>query len=453
MPDIELNKALLGKGTNTALGFRIVQFNEVLMDEEACTKVEIYSKALNGIRFGHPFHKFISKTVNLNKLRVKVEDEREQEPEANESKRAAQPPAMGSYAPGDQYFYLFACCLPVKGFRRTLICDIGRQDYYIVPNSMHEFLKLCRKHTYGELKQLYADSTESLHQYLRFLLQEELGVFVDDLGRFPDIPNVWDHPSDITNAIIDAEASSDHDYPALFEALDELGCGALELRFFYDISLEKLRDILQHLKGHCSHAINIVLQHRPETTPEAYFELCQEHGRISTITAFGAPFSRQLKNTLFQHVDGMGQVFYTEEMITSEAHCGLIDPDLFLFDQQSFYEGKNFNSCLNRKISVDRKGDIKNCPSMLESYGHHREVTLQEVASQPAFRRYWGITKDQVSVCQDCEFRLVCSDCRAYTQEDDLYGKPMKCGFDPYTGTWAEAQSLSNHQPVSTTSA
>jgi len=49
-----------------------------------------------------------------------------------------------------------------------------------------------------------------------------------------------------------------------------------------------------------------------------------------------------------------------------------------------------------------------------------------------------SITKDQVAVCRDCEFRYVCTDCRAYTQDaDDPYSKPAKCTYDPYTATWA----------------
>ena len=48
-----------------------------------------------------------------------------------------------------------------------------------------------------------------------------------------------------------------------------------------------------------------------------------------------------------------------------------------------------------------------------------------------------NIKKDQISVCKDCEFRYVCTDCRAYTQNSgDQYSKPLKCNYDPYTATW-----------------
>ena len=74
---------------------------------------------------------------------------------------------------------------------------------------------------------------------------------------------------------------------------------------------------------------------------------------------------------------------------------------------------------------------------MLESFGNIGQSTLKEVIDNPEFRKMWGITKDQISICKDCEFRYVCSDCRAFLQKpEDKFSKPLKCGYDPYTATW-----------------
>ena len=55
------------------------------------------------------------------------------------------------------------------------------------------------------------------------------------------------------------------------------------------------------------------------------------------------------------------------------------------------------------------------------------------------FKDKWRITKDQIEICKDCEFRYVCSDCRAYVENpEDIYSKPLKCGYNPYTCEWEE---------------
>lgn len=81
---------------------------------------------------------------------------------------------------------------------------------------------------------------------------------------------------------------------------------------------------------------------------------------------------------------------------------------------------------------------------MPENYGKIQDTTLEEALNKPDFKKYWNVTKDMIDVCKDCEFRYVCTDCRAYTErttfdkeEIDL-SKPLKCGYNPYTNEWAE---------------
>jgi SPASM domain peptide maturase of grasp-with-spasm system len=96
-------------------------------------------------------------------------------------------------------------------------------------------------------------------------------------------------------------------------------------------------------------------------------------------------------------------------------------------------------SCLNREISIDADGNIKNCPSMKESFGNIRDTTLAEAIEKPGFKKYWDINKDKIHVCKDCEFRYICTDCRAYVEDtEDILSKPLKCGYNPYTGEWSE---------------
>jgi len=50
-----------------------------------------------------------------------------------------------------------------------------------------------------------------------------------------------------------------------------------------------------------------------------------------------------------------------------------------------------------------------------------------------------NVTKDSVKVCKDCEFRMVCSDCRAYLEiPDDILSKTLKCGYNPYNNQWSD---------------
>lgn len=102
------------------------------------------------------------------------------------------------------------------------------------------------------------------------------------------------------------------------------------------------------------------------------------------------------------------------------------------------------NSCLHKKLSIDVDGNIKNCPSMPKSYGNVNEISIDTVLLNDNFKEFWSITKDNIKVCKDCEYRYICMDCRAYTEQNHFsqnnldISKPLKCGYDPYTGIWEE---------------
>lgn len=76
---------------------------------------------------------------------------------------------------------------------------------------------------------------------------------------------------------------------------------------------------------------------------------------------------------------------------------------------------------------------------MRESFGNIKDDTLVAAVEKSGFKQYWHLTKDQINVCKDCEFRYICTDCRAYLENpDDIYSKPLKCGYNPYTCEWEE---------------
>jgi SPASM domain peptide maturase of grasp-with-spasm system len=103
-----------------------------------------------------------------------------------------------------------------------------------------------------------------------------------------------------------------------------------------------------------------------------------------------------------------------------------------------FTEALQFNTCLNRKISICADGEIKACPAIGHSCGNVASVSLEAAARDPVLVQLGGITKDQVAVCRDCEFRYICTDCRAFTAEPgNQYSKPAKCSYDPYSAIWA----------------
>jgi SPASM domain peptide maturase of grasp-with-spasm system len=331
-----------------------------------------------------------------------------------------------------EVFQLFANCLPVKGARRSTICDLQKQRMRLIPNDLYEILTDCAGLPTTEIKRRFDGNDEIIDDYFTMLTEESYGFWCDEPELFPKLDLSWERPETITNAIIDVDRSSKHDYSSLLQQLDELGCQAVQIRAYDELSLAELEEILLLCERHRLRHVDLVIKYHPELTAEALKEFCVEHQIISRLTVHSSPQKSRSK------VDPFSIVIDYYTLPVTPSSCGIISPRFFSMTVEHFTEAQSFNTCLNRKIGIAANGEIMACPAMGQSAGNAGSTKLKSAVKDPQLVQIGGITKDQIAVCRDCEFRYVCTDCRAYRQDAaDPYSKPAKCTYDPYTATWA----------------
>ncbi len=337
-----------------------------------------------------------------------------------------------------KYFILYANCIPVKGAKRSLICDLQRNQYWFIPEGLYDVLTSQREVSLNDIKIFYENKFDLIiDEYFEFLSNNELGFWAteEDVKNFPALNFDWDEPSVITNAIIDNTANSFHNYEKIFNELEELGCKYIQLRFFDEISPNKLISILEKLNGRRIISVEVILPFQNKETSTRIEDMSAEYQRLTQIVFHNA----DTNETYTKHHT---QIINTNSKINSELHCGIISSKYFTLNIKTFTEGQKYNTCLNRKISVDAKGQIKNCPSLSKSYGHIDNVSLIDVLLKTETKELWEVNKDKVEICKDCEFRYICTDCRAYIEQpENLYSKPLKCGYNPYACQWEEWSS------------
>jgi SPASM domain peptide maturase of grasp-with-spasm system len=338
-------------------------------------------------------------------------------------------------------FVLFADCIPVKGFNRSIICDTQNNKYYFIPNGLFDILNQYDGKLIENVKNDFGNEcNEIIDEYFDFLIENKLIFFNPNPHLFPKIDNVWYTPSLITNIIIDYDEIV-HDFKKLLIQFETLKCSYIQLRFFSKINIDYLRYIAQLLKDGKSRIVSIdfIIPHNEFLVIEDLNSLLSDNSRIHSIIIYNSHNNKSY-NSITQK---MGYIMEVKRNILNEKHCGIINQEYFYSNIQLFTESLHHNSCLNRKISIDKDGNIKNCPSMLQSFGNIKDTTLEEALNHPDFKKYWNVNKDMIAVCKDCEFRHICTDCRAYTErthfDDDIdLSKPLKCGYNPYTNEWAE---------------
>jgi len=330
---------------------------------------------------------------------------------------------------------LFSHCIIVQGASRTAICDLQRNAIHFIPNS---FASLFNEGRYLDLSRLDKDiapaSLPTLKEYIDFLYKHELGFSCKhkDKALFSPLSQEWIFPGHITNCILDAEKVLYYFNGTFCEQLASLCCNFIEVRFFDQPSLTHIQELFELINQTQIKSVELIIPGYDAGFQNNMIDIAKRNPKLSYVTFYGAS-----ENT--QYRSGTAIIAKCTEIMTSAICCGVIAKNLFVVNIPHYTESLKYNTCLNKKLSIDIQGNIKNCPSMQQSFGNVADTALADAINKPGFKKYWNITKDQINVCKDCELRHICTDCRAYLEDPgNLHSKPLKCGYDPYTCSWED---------------
>ncbi len=327
----------------------------------------------------------------------------------------------------------FESCKFVKGFTKAVIYDLQRYSYYEVPNSLIDFLKdgegkskLSIINQYPGIEKKYAQ------EYLNFLLDKEIVFFTDTPENYTPISDNFETPYLITNGIIDRDSNSSYSFQDVVSQFEKLKCEALEIRYFDNIGYNDLKKQLEFLEFMSFRSIDLILKHDESQPIKRFVNFINKNDIFNRILIHSKP------DTIPEVKNQCWKISYTSANISNETHCGVINKENFIVNDLFFRESKTHNNCLAYKLSVDRFGNIKNCPSTSIIFGNVDSLSLEQSLSNKDFKKYWYINKDVISDCKICEYRYMCTDCRAYSLDssDGNLNKPQKCNYDPFEGNW-----------------
>ena len=326
------------------------------------------------------------------------------------------------------YFSFFPSCTITKGFKNSCLIDLERASYCSIPNELYDVLKEKFNINLNKIKQTYLNEDfVIIKEYLTFLESNYFIFFhskkqevIQDISK-----EKYSSSYEIEDLIIDVKSL--HHFNLTGKKIPT-NIETLQLRIFYEIPIRDLRSIVEQLRINKNTNVEIIFQHNKNNTENDYKTLFYDYLIISKMFVMNA---KDNKHIIQNHIIALNQ-----ELISNK-QCGQVSEKLFNPNLRTYLSSKSCNSCLHKKISIDINGEIKNCPSMPSGFGNVKNINLDEIIEHKDFNKLWGITKDEIEICKDCEFRYICTDCRGYIEEpENIYSKPLKCGYNPYTNTW-----------------
>jgi hypothetical protein len=238
---------------------------------------------------------------------------------------------------------LYSHCMIVEGAARSAICDLQRKNIHLIPIAL---ARLFTDRRYIDIPALRSQLDEEarlvLETYLDFLQAHELAFTANEgaLELFPEMSEEWLFPANISNCVLDTEQDFDYFNESFLDQLTTQGCHFIQFRCFGELSLARLRQLMDIINLSPVKSVEIVM---PGQTDKDFYEqlilLVQQNPKISCCTLSSTDEDR----TLLEGANGMGYILKTKSRIDHAHHCGVIDKRLFSVNIATYTESLAYN--------------------------------------------------------------------------------------------------------------
>jgi hypothetical protein len=241
----------------------------------------------------------------------------------------------------------------VKGYLRSIIYDLNREDYEFIPNEIADIL----------ISKINFDNIPK--EIFEWLVINEFILEVPEAvaGNFLPIALDWDYPSKIVNLTLESEILNFEESKilALIEAFNIKALGIINL----NKNLEELKPFLQTLENSSILTIEIITNYNESSD---YLNYCNIFSRIKSIIVYNSFFESENYGS-----DGFGNIVYKlndfQDRLSYKQH-----PSFFNVNTELVTESLNFNNYFNRRIHISALGNIYQSLDSQINFGNITEV-------------------------------------------------------------------------------
>ena len=319
-----------------------------------------------------------------------------------------------------------------------IICDLQLEKIYQISPEIVELLEECKNISVEDLtkNEEYANVSILFDQFIEL----GIGFYTDDLNNWPDLSLEWKSSELINNSIIEIDNNKIEVILSFLNEINGLGCKHLEIRSYSSLDFKKIDEILKKCIDSRLRSITLYINYYSIKNFNKLDKLSIQNKRLLKIIVHSVPENKI--NEIKKGDNVRINYFLTTQILKNNNHCGNVNINDFKVNINLFTESMVYNNCLNKKISLCDDGIVKNCPSMsevLQKFKVNNKLNILKITNTPHSK----INKDLINVCKDCEFRYVCNDCRAYTDNNKIHNsRPSKCTYNPYIAKWDGEQGF-----------
>nr|WP_320117757.1 hypothetical protein [uncultured Marinifilum sp.] len=325
----------------------------------------------------------------------------------------------------NKYFKLYSNCIPIKGYVRSIIYDLGDNDYYFIPNSLFEIIN-------GNSLVRIDQNNED---YINYLIKNNLGFTGDNVKEFDCFPNMdlsYKSPYALYSVIYRLEKNTCQ-LKSIIKKLELFQVKNICLIVDEKLDLNFIANLCCEVQESDIEGVKLILNEEKDIDLES---LLKNYLKINEVTLCS---SRE--NKIEKHFDENTIVVYTTKSINEEIDYNKVGFEYFFVNKDLFTESLAFNPYYNKKIIILSNGDIIESLKSSRVFGNVFYDELISIFKNKELLELWHTSKGNIQICKDCEFRFMCLDSRVPNNiSNKQWGHSESCHYNPYIAKWKDEE-------------
>lgn len=323
------------------------------------------------------------------------------------------------------YLRFFSQVVFCSGYTRFLVLDMTTGQIHFYPAKIGQLIsdEVYQSSIERISEKLNSQDRELFQSVIDDLVSNNLGFITNTPCRFPSMTGDYNQKySDFENAHVIFSKSSLTHLKELMRVLDKADIKAVKLDFT-SLEEQEILTILHEFNTSGVYSIECIIDLKNDKLSGEHIDnICSVNGAVTMLSILNPPIEA---------------LEYSSEVFISNAHKPYpkIVPSFELY-----CEAINVNPYYNGKLFIGSSGEVKMSEKANRIHGYVSEASINQVIAEDInLKKFWGISKDLIDVCKDCEFRYFCVDDRQPKARDNgTFFFEEECRFNPYISRWSD---------------
>jgi hypothetical protein len=294
----------------------------------------------------------------------------------------------------NRFYQLYPHCFLVKGKKLSVVYNTQRNSITYITHDVVELIELFNEYSEAELIEIYSQSKTNYIETIGFLKKENLIYSRESKDVFPEIEPIYESPEIISHCVI--EFSNQYNYQKIIVLINKLLIKYLEIRVLGEISDDFL-DFLSSLDRTTLRSIQLIINISENIKIQKYIKEKEAHKIISII------YYQSSSNKIVCKYNR--NIIYTSDSMDVIKNKNNDYLKNIVLSLQYFLEAKTKNPYYNKRLCINKEGDIMNCLKNNEKFGNINHDNVEEIVRSEQFQKLWNVTHDAIIDVRDNPLR------------------------------------------------